>query len=95
MTARLFLVEHYRPGCTRTGVVRASTAVSRHGARHGVRHVRTVVVLSDEAYFSLFEAGSLQAVESAYRAAGVECERITEALPVDLDLKEETCARPC
>lgn len=93
MTTRLYLVEHYGSDSS-PGAVRPSTElVGLAAATRRVRHVQTLTVPADDAYLSLYEAESARAVEAAYAAAGVDFARISEALLVNPEPKEEACAR--
>lgn len=81
-----FLVEHYRPGLDVEALqdaarrVRAAVlALERRGA--GVHYVRSTIVPRDEAFLSVFEAASEDAVRQAYASAGVRFERISLAIP--------------
>ena len=51
--------------------------------------MRSTIVPDDEAYLSLFEAGSAEEVRAAYERAGVPYERIAAAIAVEPDLKEK------
>jgi len=80
-----FLVEHYRPGAgvealrhAAALVARASRAMESEG--HRVRCLRTTIVPADEAFLSVIEASSEDAVREAYARAGVPFERISAAL---------------
>jgi hypothetical protein len=83
-----YLVEHYRPGLTTealqdaAGRVRdAALALERRGIE--IHYVRSTIVPGDEAFLSLFEAASEDAVRQAYSRAGVHFERISLAIPAD------------
>lgn len=84
-----FLVEHYRPGLTTEALqdaarrVRAAAlALERQGS--DVHYVRSTIVPGDEAFLSVFEAASEDAVRQAYARAGVGFERISLALPEEV-----------
>lgn len=84
-----FLVEHYRPGLSAedlqgvAGLVRAATLALEGEGAH-VHYVRSTIVPGDEAFMSVFEADSEDAVRQAYARAGVEFERISLALPEEV-----------
>jgi hypothetical protein len=80
-----FLVEHYRPGFTAAelqhaaSVIRsAALALELEGA--ALHYVRSTIVPHDEAFMSVFEAESTEAVRQAYARAGVPFERISIAV---------------
>lgn len=93
MTTRLYLVEHYGSDSSPATVLPATKLVGLAAARGRVRHVQTLTVPADDAYLSLYEAESAGAVEAAYAAAGVDFARISEALLVNPEWKEDACAR--
>ena len=79
------LVEHYWPGVTagefqvaaervRTSAEAMATADAR------IRFLHATFVPEDEAAFCVLSAESPELVEEAYRRAGVEFERIVDAL---------------
>jgi hypothetical protein len=79
-----YLVEHYHPGYDADALKRAAARVRAaaeavDGAR--VRHLRSTIVPTDEAFLSVFEAASDGAVREAYLRAGLSFERISLALP--------------
>ncbi|MGD0272836.1 MAG: hypothetical protein ABSB96_03800 [Gaiellaceae bacterium] len=45
-----------------------------------VRHLRSLFLPEEETCFHLFESSGTEAVEEAIRSAGLECERISQAL---------------
>lgn len=84
-----YLVEHYRPGHgveqlrdAAELVQAAALALQTEG--RAVQHLRTTIVPGDEAFLSLFEAGSEAAVREAYARAGVAFERISVAIPEEM-----------
>jgi len=54
-----------------------------------IRYLRSTIVPVDEAFLSLFEAGSEAAVREAHARADVRFERISAAIAAETDLKEE------
>jgi hypothetical protein len=84
-TLETFLVEHYRPGLTTDALqhaaqlIRAAASALEHEGRP-LHHLRTTIVPSDEAFLSIFEAGSEAVVREAYTRAGVAFERISRAV---------------
>ncbi|MBI2763597.1 MAG: hypothetical protein HYX54_07600 [Chloroflexi bacterium] len=48
-----------------------------------VHHVRSYLVPGDEMGFHLLEAGSAEAVERVVAKAGIEAERVVEAIGID------------
>ena len=90
----IYLVEHYRPGANSAGM-RAEAAGLRNTAaqldREGlsIRYLRSTIVPADEAFLSLFEAGSEAVVRQVHTRADVPFERISAALAAEPDLKEE------
>jgi hypothetical protein len=80
-----FLVEHYRPGLTAADLrhaartIRAAT-LALEGEGSPVHYVRSTIVPGDEAFLSVFEAESEEAVRRAYARAGVPFERISLAI---------------
>jgi hypothetical protein len=80
-----FLVEAYRPrnasGCAAPAVEDVSVAadeLTREG--RPVRLVRSFFLPSDETCFYLYQATSLDAVQEAATRAGLQVERINEAV---------------
>jgi hypothetical protein len=85
-----FLVEHYRPGLTAADLQRAASAIRSaalalelEGA--SLHYVRSTIVPNDEAFMSVFEAESEEAVREAYVRAGLPFERISIAVPEDAE----------
>jgi hypothetical protein len=82
-----FIVETYAPqdGATSDQVVatarHVATMLDASGGR--VRHVRSYVVPSDEQCFHAFEAESPDDLRRAARLAGIDIERIVEAVDFD------------
>ena len=80
----VFLVESYLPGSG--GALEEAPGLARRAAelagRQGIdfRYLRTTLLPSDETCFHLFEAPSVAIVEAALARAGLECDRIVEAL---------------
>lgn len=83
-----YLVEHYRPGVTvealrgAAALVRDATAALEREGRD-VRYLRSTIVPSDEAFLSLFEAGSERVIREAYARAGIPFERISRTIAED------------
>jgi hypothetical protein len=80
-----FLVEAYAPGLGDDGLARAVERLRAAepvmaAAGHPVRHVRSYVVPGDEMCFHLLEASSPEDVLEAARLAGIEAERVVEAI---------------
>jgi hypothetical protein len=73
-----YLVELYAP----RGITRAPQEIKAAIAAAGVtlRYLRTILVPADETCFCLIEAPSAGAVAELATAAGVETERIVEAV---------------
>jgi hypothetical protein len=73
-----YLVELYAP----RGITRAPDQIQAAIGAAGValRYVRTILVPDDETCFCLIEAPSASAVAELAAAAGVETERIVEAV---------------
>lgn len=82
---RVFLVEHYWPGVTRSSFAdateRVAAAVERL-AQSGadIRFLHSTLVPEDESAFCVLSADSEQAVIGAYSAAGIRFERILPAV---------------
>lgn len=82
---RAFLVEHYWPGVTADAFTTASqrvaaAAMELTAAGRAVRLLHATLVPEDEAAYCVIEAPGIEDVQAAYRAAGVEFERIVPAL---------------
>jgi hypothetical protein len=80
-----FLVEHYWPGVT-VGAFKeaerrlaASVAAMRREGME-IRTVAATLVPSDEAAYWIVDGGSREAVARAFSAAGLQVERIVDAL---------------
>lgn len=94
---RTYLVEHYLPGASPTGMRGAAAALRDAAAALGregraVRYLRSTIVPGDEAFLSLYEAGSEALIRETYVRAGVSFERISRALaaePEHIDDREE------
>jgi Protein of unknown function (DUF4242) len=85
MPSALFLVERYLPladlasvAALRVRLVEAAEALRAEG--HDVTWVQSVAVPADEACLCLFRAGNRRLVAEANTRAGVDYERITEAV---------------
>ena len=84
-----YIVETYAPreaAAPDGALVRARLAaesLAATGAR--VRHVRSYVVPGDEQCFHVFEAESPDELARAARIAGVDIERIVEAIDLERD----------
>lgn len=89
-TRRTFLVEHYWPGVTPEAFrsaaerVRASAAELALG-NDRIAFLHSTLVPEDEAAFCVFSAASPELVVEAYRRAGVQFERILDALEMEHD----------
>ena len=82
-----FLAESYAPRLGADGleliVTRARAAAeSLDGPSGRVRHVRSYVVPGDEMCFHVFEAASVEEVVRVSELAGIEVERVVEAIGV-------------
>jgi hypothetical protein len=80
-----YVVEAYLPRLSREELSlleqrlrRAAEIVSRNGTP--IEHVRTVHLPDDQTCFHFFEASSAEAVGAAGKQAGLDFDRITEAL---------------
>jgi hypothetical protein len=78
-----YLVEHYRPGLTAAGLLDEAGRV-RAASLEGVRYVRSTIVPDDEAFLSVLEAESEDAVRRAYARAGIALDRISVAIPEEV-----------
>lgn len=80
----IFLVESYMPRTANALQVasasahRAAELASNEGAY--LRYLRTTFIPGDEICLHLFEASSASVVQAAAAHAGLECDRIVEAL---------------
>ena len=89
----MFLVEHYRPGLSAERLaaaaadVRAASAALAAAGRP-IAYLRSTIVPGDEAYLSLFEAGSEEDIRAAYARAGIPYERISAAVAAEPDQEE-------
>lgn len=87
---RTFLIEHYWPGVTEAGFRHASDAIvasvermALAGAR--IRFLHSTLVPTDEVAYCVVAAASRDLLRTAYTEAGVEPERVVEAIDsVDL-----------
>ena len=57
-----------------------SAVLGRHGDGSSVRYLRSILIPSDETCLHLVEADSVEQVAEAFRQAGLEADRIVEAL---------------
>lgn len=73
-----FLVERYWPGVT----IEAARAVSE-ALSPAARVVETILAASDEVCFWYVEAASPAAVETAFAAAAIPIDRVTEATALE------------
>jgi hypothetical protein len=84
MALETFLVEHYRPGLDAASLWRAAAEIRWAAAprrrKSTVRYVRSTVVPDDEAFISIFEAESEEALRDAYARAGLAFDRISKAV---------------
>ncbi len=85
MPVRFFLVERFVPAITADAASQTSAEDHRVACDLVARgvpvgRVRTILVPSDETCFSTFETDSVHAVEEAFRRAGIDVARITEAI---------------
>jgi hypothetical protein len=83
-----FLVERYWPGVTREALEAAIrrgklAAVEMASSGRPVEHLRTTLVPTDEAVFSLFAAGSADDVAELNRLAEFPFDRIAEAIAIE------------
>lgn len=81
----VFLVEHYWPGVTGEAFARAAERVRQAAdelaaAARPIRFMHSTLVPEDENAFCVFSASSPGLVAEAYARAGVEFERIVEAV---------------
>jgi Protein of unknown function (DUF4242) len=79
----LYLAEFYLPaGASLTGVARQARAGAAQAARTGaqVRFIQAVFVPHDESCFALYQASSAEEVTAAGALAGLEYDRVVEAL---------------
>lgn len=86
--ARRFLVESYRSGLDEHSAVQAARrvqAAARDLASEGseITCLTTLFVPDDEVVFCLFEAGSVGAVEEAYRREALPFDRILPVVQID------------
>jgi hypothetical protein len=88
---RTYVVECYSPAIDRQAVessarrARAAAAELQCRGRR-VEYVGALFVPGDEVVFYLFAASSLGPVREASRRAGVEFERVSESIPIGVDL---------
>jgi hypothetical protein len=73
-----YLIELYVPRGSAPATERLTTAVAAAGAP--LRHLQTILVPADEIGFCLVEAPSVAAVAELAESAGLEPERIVEAV---------------
>ena len=83
------LVEHYWPGVTAEAFQLAAERVHMSAselARAGesIRYLHGTLVPGEESAFCVFEAASVELVGRAYEDAGVQFERLSIALEVDV-----------
>jgi hypothetical protein len=83
---KTYLVERYWPGVTEAALAAALERATAGGNDKRLRHVHSVLILSDEVVFSVFQAASAADVESANRLADAPFERVVEAVAVGLSL---------
>src|SRR5438093_9971852 len=81
----MFIVERYLPAARQAEVAAAVDHDRRAAERMtavGVpaRHLSTIHIPSDESCFSLFDAPSADALRQAHERAGIDYERIVEAV---------------
>jgi hypothetical protein len=57
-----------------------SAALARLGERTAVRYVRSILIPGDETCLHLVEADSVERVAEAFERAGMEADRIVEAV---------------
>jgi hypothetical protein len=83
--SRTYLVEHYWPGATPAVFEDAMARVSRTvlemaagGAR--IQFLHSTFVPGDEAALAVLVADTESRIRQAYRAAGVTCDRVSEAV---------------
>lgn len=84
-----FIVETYAPrdaAAPERSLAEARLAAEMLAAAGGrVRHVRSFMVPGDEQCFHVFEADSSDELARAARIAGVDIERIVEAIDLERD----------
>jgi Nickel responsive protein SCO4226-like len=90
----VFVVERYLPGLDRYALQRSLEQLEQTVAqmrREGiaVRYLGSTIVPDDEACFCQFEASSATQVAEANRRAGVPFDRIVDAVPAPLPVREE------
>lgn len=90
--SQTFLVEHYWPGVSveafRAAADRVRAAAEAMAlAAAPVHFLHSTLVPEDESAFCVFSAASAELVEEAYRHAGVEFERIVDALELEDELQ--------
>jgi hypothetical protein len=85
--SKLYLAEVYAPRATPEALeaeserIRVATeALARSGV--DVQYLRSLLVPGEETAFHFFEADGLERVEQVLRAAGLEAEQISLAVPV-------------
>ena len=81
----MFIVERYLPAVRHRELAAAvdrdqRAAEGMTAAGVPVRHLSTILVPSDESCFSLFDAPSADALRQAQERAGIDFERIVEAV---------------
>ena len=84
----VFLVEHYWPGVTGETFARAAERVRQAAdelasSAAQITFMHSTLVLEDENAFCVFAAASADLVAEAYARAGVEFERIVEAVELE------------
>jgi Protein of unknown function (DUF4242) len=86
---RTYLVEHYWPGVTEADFRRSARLVAASAgnlaeAGEPIRFLHSTLVPEDAAAFCVLTAASRALVERAYTAAGVEFERLVEAIESEM-----------
>ena len=71
-----YLVELYSSNAS----VDSAAALARLGDGMSVRHLRSILIPGDETCLHLVEADSVEQVAEAFRQAGLEADRIVEAV---------------
>jgi hypothetical protein len=90
LAEKTYLVEHYQPRESSTGLARVAgraRAAAQHLTDEGtcVRLVHSLYVPEDESWFLIYESDSPDAVVAAARAVAIPIERVVEALRVSPD----------
>jgi hypothetical protein len=95
---RTYLVEHYWPGATpaayEDAIARVASSVLVMAARGAqIWFLHSTFVPGDEAALAVLVAESEGLVHEAYRAAGVSCDRVIEAVDSEVAFREPIADR--